>query len=434
MNAHDLILAPPSYLINVILILLWFITPGLTVSTPGGNIRRGDCLARKWTPPQRLTADGRLALDQDALRFSSGAARSTRVVLAGNQMPNLYDLRRGQGALSVYLDGEKLSSVPTGPFSFAHPKVALDAAGDVHLFWADLSDQRSRGNLVDWIAPQSENLWTARYSQRAGWTNAERLMNQPVIWSKPFVDEIAAWGATLALTVVRMPGRDGTNGVTLLRYDGTRWVARDIAGTADAGASSVAIDRERIVVLFSAAGRSGRPRSNSLFALESRDGGNSWSLPFTLADEVGVSFASPRLRLTAEHGLQAFWTQRESTGGIAVHMRQLDQDLARPVTSQVFRIAGYVNLPQLVVDDCDRVHVVFESYDPGSERGSMMHVWWDGAWSSVSPLLPSLRVLDAVALPDSGGGVRLYFLGQPQDAPARSDYNSYSSHWRPERP
>ena len=276
--------------------------------------------------------------------------------------------------------------------------------------------------------PTTKALWTSTYRLDMGWTAAKPILEGAATWSKSFVDSYSADGQTSAFALPE-DGQDQAplGGLRYLSLTGHEWASSRIPATESAVEASSAVLEGRRLVLFVGVDASLTRDANSVLAVESLDGGNSWSGPKVIAHSDGLPAQQPRLRDTLD-GLLALWIQSSASGGHVIRTARLGRGLTVGVGAPPLEIGGPIAGLQVIVDACDRVHVVFERYEIRTANGSLVHAMlWDGAWSEPAPLFTDLRAIDA-ALSLTPRGVELEFLAQPASAPPRTAYASFKSH------
>lgn len=384
------------------------------------------CEGGSWTAPTLLTLSDP-ERPSIAFRFSSGAYRRQQLVLAGNHIPNVFTRSPAWGEVKI-VRNSRLLPAPVNSLGGAErvvqPKVTIGPRNEIHLLWAEAASGPPRNSLVGWLAPRADALWATRYSSTRGWAPPERILDGAMIWGKSFVDEPSASDSMIVVAVRRLVSAAGLGVVSLLVFDGRRWNERQVPGTENALMTSVTTDGQRIAMAFA---RPAKPISQGfdLALVSSADGGITWSAPRTVYSSVHSSASALRVRWARDRSLRVVLVDESPSGG--ANLRLVAVDGETDSTASV-RLPRGVNGLQIAEDTCGQLHLVFESYDPRTGQGSLMHARWSGAWSIV-PLAPMLRALDVVLLATDDRALQVFFLGQPQNASPRSDYSFYTMSW-----
>lgn len=396
----------------------------------GGEGHGGACAYAGWSAPQPLTGfpAGSIA------RSSSLAVRAGRGYLVGNDIL-LYDSLPSPSAplIAVTRDGKDIGR-PAGNFLFMSPRALLGADGTLHMLWTEPGSWRPTVR-ADWTGTlmNTGSLWHATYMPKQGWDPAGRVYAASQVWFDVGTGDITLdpAGGLQALL-----GDDSTRALMHLTRNGNTWRAGPIPGIGLPVYSSIAVDSAgRVYVAYVAPDRSVQRDANSVFFVQSPDGGRTW-LPPRLISRSGNAQAT-RIHALATPGgtVHLVWAQNVS-GGIV-------PEVIRHVVSRdaggTWSAAEDIDVPdglgstQAALDLCGAVHVtheaVVEDETGQEERGRIWYARWDGAWSALEQPFGELNSTEAALAADPDGTLHLvWFVVRPGATPHETTFMPVQSH------
>jgi hypothetical protein len=372
--------------------------------------------------------------------FPPDSIRVAREASVGRLGANVYvlgdDVRQfdlaisAHNLLSAWLIGAGGFGTPVGRHTFAYPRTATDGAGRLHVLWADLAPDRDSVEAYSWPATRFESVWAATYDAGGGWSEPTLLLRTQLDWNTRRSGDIARADSDRLLFVTPQLGL----GLAVFRFDRGSWHATELPTAAHAAYTSVAVGRATAILAFIAADVTARaPDRNSVFVQWSLDHGASWK-PAVL---VSASRESPAYDVKVLRDMRGavhlVWRQTVSTTSSVIrHISSTDLGMSWSPPDDL-PLRGPTNGLVAVFDRCNRLQVVLEDWSGGDERVALIDAVWDGAWSPLQRLYPSMRALGASIRSLSDSTTVLTFLGSPSSAPSADQYLSYYAFLTPPR-
>lgn len=409
-------------------------SPGQASALPGGPAadgRGGACAYAGWSTPQPITGfpAGSIA------RSPSLALRGERGYLVGNDIL-FYDTLPSPSAplIAVTQDGRDIGE-PAGDFLFMSPRALLGQDGTLHMLWTEPGDWRPRAR-DDWgggTLMNTASLWHATYTPEEGWGGADQVYAASQIWF-----DIGTGDNTLdpagGLHVVI--GDDSRQELMHLTYSGDGWRAERIPGIGLPVYSSIAVDSAgQVYVAYVAPDRTVSSDANSVFFVQSPDGGRTW-LPPQLISRSGNAQATQIHVLTAASGtVHLVWAQNV-TGGIAPqvirHVVSRDGGGTWSAAEDVDILDG-LGSTHAVIDPCGAVHVTHgaavDDEDSQDEQARLWYARWDGGWSALEQPFGKLNSAEADLALDPDGTLHLvWFVIHPGATPYETTFAPVRSH------
>lgn len=361
------------------------------------------------------------------MRFSNGVVRNDSVLLAGNDIPNLFEIPKVPSPPVLFQNDRRLPSpVPAGT-AVIQPRIASAGNGAVGLLWSVPSADESVDHPLTWISAGGGGIWSAEFREASGWSMPNRVVADAVQWSKSFSDGMSRGGDISVMVVPSSPTSGSFRGIHCLIWRDHTWTDSRISGILTAGEASAAIADGRIYVMFigSEAQEHG---TNSLYLVTSADLGRTWSSPQLLLAGGQQPIRHPRLRVSRK-GVVGFFSRPSLNGGQAVGFVEIPAKLPATGSTRMSEAGGSVQAMQVVFDECDTAHLVYEDYQMNG-LGALTYLTWNGSgWTKPARIFSGWRAIDP-SLSISRGTLNLHFLGQSSDAPRRTPYASFESRYR----
>lgn len=357
-------------------------------------------------------------------RFASLRKIGSELALAGSNVPTLMFRSSYKDVLEIRMLGHAGAPIaqPKGSFAFFFPKIAPTPGGGLTMVWGELAKTAEITELIDWNAVRIGALWSAHYTFTNGWSIPEKIFDGPVIWEKFAVGEIAARRNVLALAVPLAPDRlDAVGGLVLLRLNGTRWSASTIKLRVNPVVATVALSDTHLTIAFLAAATGPEPDVNSVWTLSAPVAGYLTVQPL-LVVRSGRNPAT-FVQVFADHigDFHLIWHRKLKGSSSLMHARHISTANAWTKISEL-PLSGDLNSAVSIIDECDRIHVVFQNYPNLDPNGFLDHVVWSEGWQTQQHLFPSLRAIDAALATDASGGIALTMLAQPKSYAAGTAY------------
>ncbi|MDB4917539.1 MAG: hypothetical protein JWM95_5183 [Gemmatimonadetes bacterium] len=363
--------------------------------------RGSSCGTINWKAARALaTVPGRLA------RTPSIAVNDGITYVLGNNVPTLLKAFAPNDLLTIVtLDGRTIAP-PHGDHLFMHPRAAFDAQKRMHLIWGEPMRREYRESVM-WIQANTSELWTAVRDTNGGWTEPKLLYSGvgTLLWNPQFTSHLSGSRGRLGFAV---PVINAQPRIAFVQFENGAWSVREFVGQSGISAATAIRNNDFYVAYLSAANGVGQD-INSVFLITSADRGNSWSLP-ELVQRSGTSPANAlRLEIGTDGVLHLLWDQWKGQQGHVI------RHFVRPPGSGVWKMSDNFPQPnslgtvQTAIDACDRLHVVFESYDNLGARGSVAYAQWNGRWSASQNLFEEMRPMDPALtiLPDGRIGLAM---------------------------
>jgi hypothetical protein len=158
---------------------------------------------------------------------------------------------------------------------------------------------------------------------------------------------------------------------------------------------------------------------NSVFLMRSSDDGVTWRPPALVSRSGSNPAHSLKVRIGPAASVHLVWIQTLPDRQRRVLRHVVSQDAGNSWSSEAdLEPIGELEASQVAVDECRRVHVVYETRHVNDGTMHLNYAVWDGRWSEPKVMFPSFNATGASLrlLPD--GRLVVVFLAQPVNAPS----------------
>lgn len=364
----------------------------------------------RWGSPHALPGtNGQVA------RFSSVVATPAGAYVLGNNIESLDPSEAIRDPFVLFdLDSGVLAG-PRGGSVYAVPRGVADQHGRLHLLWAEPDTRPAPLTFPSWLRMHYSGVWHSVREKNGTWAKPELVFRGSVLWRKVLSDDVAYAANGRAHLVT--PSMNPMESLVHMRFDGEGWAARPVSlGIGSTAYPSIAEVGENLMLAFVAsAGRSSSTDVNSVFVTVSTDGGSRWSAPQLVNRSGGDPARDLKLRVDSRGRAHLFWVQDGGGGGVFRHTYSDDGGASWTAIEDRGDLGRNVNEPQVAIDSCERLQVIYTSTPDTELRPTLQFVTWDGAWSKPTPLHPRLEATDPSLARLAGGNLLLVFLGRPSD-------------------
>ena len=362
-------------------------------------------------------------------RSSAIVADERNLFIIGNNLPsNDQPVRIGE-TLTAWRAGYGSIGAPAsgGDFVFVSPKAALDAAGRLHVLWAEPATHEQIIPPYQWILLRTSSIWAAVYEPPHGWSSPTRIYSGPIDWNWRATSGPIAEG-TDGESLLAVPNEDG--GVLVLALRNRDWKITSISSrTAPVYASALALGARRLLAVVQADTTQLHDR-NSVF-LYSQDGDSAWHLVRQLQRSGTQAAMEIRLLKGASGRVHLLWRQNIRGDYFVIRHVQSDDAGATWTEPSDLLPGGTIQNLEAAVDRCGRLHVVFEDWSEGSFNAVRIgHATWEESWSRPQRLHPSYIGTDLTLVPRTDGSVLLAFYGAPANPNDSTDWVTMYSELR----
>jgi hypothetical protein len=382
-----------------------------------------------WTAPFNALAgdgprDGRFA------RFLTARWDDTTLLLAGNNVPTLFQLAPRLGTLVVTPVAQQPWSSPSGAFQFIQPQLAVGPDEMVQMLWGEQSESADL-TQVDWLAPTVNEVWAANFRVGTGWSTPKRVYAGQVRWGKESTGLIASSHGRHALALAPSGGTDAQFDLIVLSSTGPDWTADTLCLLESTRPikTSIVWQQGEISIAYLAAIRNGVRDRSSVWTISSASERKTWHPP-VLVHQSGATPATYVAIVVDKRNVEHLvWHQTMVANAHEIRHASRTPGAAWS-TPMALSLTGDFQSGSTAIDADGSIHVVFQDYPNQSPMGSLDHVWWtSGGWQKVSHLFPGTRGVDHVLVASDGGRLALVFLGQPSSAPPLAPYAAFVSFW-----
>jgi hypothetical protein len=381
------------------------------------------CPQRSWSPPAPLltpsTSNAPLA------RSPAIVADAGSLYVVGNDLPfNDQPVKVGE-TLTAWRVGHGSIGAPASDLVFISPKATLDAAGRLHLLWAE---PPTHGHVVppyQWMLQRTSSLWTAAYEPQRGWSAPTRVYAGRIDWSRLTSGDITRGAHDESLAAV--PNEDG--GALVLVLHNGEWTVTAIPGrTQSVYVSVLGLADRRLLAVVTADTTQAQDR-NSVF-LYGQDGDGPWR-PLKQVQRSGTQ-AAMEIRLLKGPGTRVHlvWRQMIREDSFVIRHVQSDDGGASFSESSDLASGGLIQNVQAAVDMCGRLHVVYEDWEDGMNAVRIGYASWDGAWSKPQRIHPTYTAGELALFSRVDGTLLLAFLGTTGSATDRDGWAMRYSEFR----
>lgn len=401
-------------------------------STDGSTSLRAKQGLDDWSVPE-LAFRRNGAGEPEFARFGSLRRIGPDLVLAGSNVQSLLVRSRYKDVLVIGMLGDAGRPItrPTGSFAFLFPKIAPRPSGGLTMVWGESAEADTSPELIDWNAVRVDALWSAHFSPVNGWSIPEKIFDGPVIWEKFAVGEIAARQNELALAVPLASNKQHTLvGLVLLRFNGSHWRASTIELQVNPVVANIALSDTHLIIAFLAAATGPDSDVNSIWTLRDTFSGD-FTVPPLLVVQSGRNPAN-FVQVFADNvgDFHLVWHRNfEGSSSLLMHAR-FNRGADAWSNPSKLPVSGDLNCAVSIMDERNRIHIVFQNYPNFDPNGFLDHVVWSEGWQTQQHLFPSLRAIDAALSTDGPTGVALTMLAQPKSYAAGAAYQLMVSKFR----
>jgi hypothetical protein len=366
------------------------------------------CQQAVWSTPAPLLTPS--ASKQVVARSPSIVADGRNVYVFGNDvLANGQPVRVGE-TLTAWRVGYGSIGAPASDsaFVFITPKATLDAAGRLHVLWAE---PPSHGPIIppfQFALQPTTSLWTAAYDPEHGWSSPTLVYSGVVSWNWPEITGPIAPGPN-GESVIAVPSDNGGLIVLALRDD--RWTVTAIPRhTPGAYAASLDLGDRRLLAVVASDTTQHQDR-NSLF-LYSQDADDPWQL----VRQVQRSGSKPAMevRLLKEPGgrVHMVWRQMLREDYSVIRHAYSDDRGDSWTQPTDLEPGGVIQNVDAAIDGCGRLHVVYEDWNTFSSGAVRIgYARWDHGWSRPQLLHPEYIASNLTLFRKPDGSLTLAFLG-----------------------
>jgi hypothetical protein len=305
------------------------------------------------------------------------------------------------------LDGAALGS-PRGKYTFAYPAGGISQQGSLEILWSEPS--RTSPDSVIFLGSRFTTLWTASFDSSVGWSEAKKLYDGSISWSSMKTDDLITVNGEPAIAIPLFSLLD--TGVLFLTYSSGQWTVRKIASLNASYTSLAAWHSMLFVAVIGVEQASGLKDRNSIFLLQSPDGGATWSSPIRVT-APGANAYDVKLRIGDDGILHLVWLQPLPNGQQVLRHSSADHSTLAWTTADDLAVAPSFTKPQVVIDPCGRLHTVYVELSGESQDAHIQYAVWDRGWSRPVELFPDLRTNDPSLRRLSDDRIGLVMLAQP---------------------
>lgn len=387
----------------------------------------GNCTYSSWSAPVRFDIPA-----GSFIRWPSLAIRDGQGYVVGNDIPLLDETPvKANPLIALSLSGKTLGR-PSGDFSFAFPKAALDSEGVLHVIWSEPDSALLRTGS-DWVALSGSqgSLWYSSYSGDT-WTPPVKLYEGVDLqWSDVQADmTLDGWDR---LHVVVVDYRVSTGELVYLLRTGDTWYHKNIpAHGAVYSAVTIGTDRD-IYISYIAPDTTALPDANSVFLIRSQEDGLTWSPPLLISRSGANQAFEVRALGTPDSAIHLVWAQNLSGGMRTEVIRHVFSPDSNHQLWSVPRDLdvedGFFRL-QALTDRCGTMHVVYSTWAPHNRSSDpddyINELWYarrDTAWTTPTRLFSHLNSLQpALASNTTGDTLILLWSARPAESIGREAF------------
>ena len=313
--------------------------------------------------------------------------------------------------LAVFnLTTRKRLNPPADGHLFVYPIVA-GGDGGLQLLWGEVADDE-RSRLATWPPPVTE-LWWSRLGTNGRWSKATRIFSAKSIYWQPTTTDRASGDAKHPALITVPVIDDAGSGVLLIRIG--RVSAEATVLRVDGGLAYSAIGRnvdDHMLVAFVGAKRGSGEDHNSVFTMQSSDGGRRWN-EASLISRSGRRFASQVRVIAGGRGQwDLVWLQNITDGErpeVLRHVSSTDDGNNWSIPDDL-KIPDLITMLRVGRDECGDIHAILEEHPNGHSQGSRIldATWSRDQWSALREPFPGRVLLDPALLRSQDGRLSLY--------------------------
>ena len=278
---------------HLLLIAFWAFVPALSAQVP------------TWDRFVRFQA----LADSLQVRWPSVVVVGDTIVVAANLFPaDTANFSRRNTFTIVRSRGGPLP-IPSGAFTFAHPQIASDGRGNLHMVWGEPRD--TTASFASWLAAPA-SLWHS-VLRNGRWSQPRKLLTGSFL----------SWGSDGRQLVCDSSGRlhvvlpgsiPGALAIVYLRVGASGELEDEVHWPGGSYATITSIGADSLIVAYATAD-SLTPRGGSaMFTRFSANGGRGWDPP-ALVTRSAQRNISPVVVERSKTDLHALWVEGGSKGG-----------------------------------------------------------------------------------------------------------------------
>ena len=413
---------------------LWMsINPQLELEPKDVNLQRRvlamnqPCGPGEWTTPQsafKQPAGKRFTAQDPTIAIGDRMSH-----IAGNNI-EIYDGREvDTSPLTIATLKGVLVDLPKGQFNFIRPKIVEDYAGRLHMLWAEPAASDKLLNTGEWGGAQMVSVWAAAYTARTGWTLPKKIVErknflwpQTRIWKENVTGD--AGQAVIALPVALFVP-ETKSPVMLLRLNDGRWSVDSISNDIMSGknAASFASKGVHEIVSYLSADPDADQDVNSVIVQRSADRGRTWSKAQVVSRSGMQPAYSVQVVIGKDGAVHIVWLQSVGKAAAALrHSVSHDYGESWSIPDAYAGARDDRHELRAVIDNCGVLHVIFENWNLGGNRGHLEHAIWDGGWHAPAKLFTGWYSRSADLTLSVIGSPVLAFMKRPAIASVESAF------------
>jgi hypothetical protein len=376
---------------------------------------QGACSTGSWSEPVMLKGFPQGVLPREPVLAVS--ERNTFVVGQQRTFPDSGPLPPNP---LVTLGPSGSLGVPPGRSTFYWPRAVVDAAGTLHVVWAEPQSPDS-ARRTHWD-PDLTSLWYASFS-RGGWSVPEKVYSSSrrLRWAADAENLVVDSGGRLHATMLEWPH---DSGVIHLEREHGRWSVNSVPATSRAFYSNLAAGRDgNLYLAYIAPDTTVRRDAGSVFFARSVDAGKTWGTAVQVSHSGRMQATSVRTLVSPTGVLHLVWGQNLSGGVTAEvirHVASPDGGRTWSEPSDLPTEPSFRSDLRATFDACGVIHIVYHDFRPdgspdarepgGSE---LRYARWDGSWHGPDSPFPSLNPIGSDLARSPDGRVHLFLLARP---------------------
>lgn len=366
------------------------------------------CKASVWSAPADIAWSPGLASQ------STIAAYAGHTFLIGNDERFFSRVAPEPRLLTLDLSSRNNVGAPVGGKRFLFPLSAEGPRG-LYLVWGENAG----------FPPTVSELWASVLSTASGWTRATRLLSgESIYWFKGAIDR--APGLRGAPTYFTAPILDTNgSGILVIRADSDSVGVTSLRPSTGAVYTGIARNGSGELLLgLIGADQTGSHDVNSVFAMQSVDGGKSWAEPRLINLSRGHEASQVHVISTGPRTWHLLWLQSLSGAkrpDVIRHVVSIDDGRTWSAPLDL-SIPDLVTLLRVISDPCGAIQAVVEYHPKGSTVGARVlyaRLPPDSIWSDLSAPFPHSTMTDPDLAVGGDGAVTLTALMWLPPVPGR---------------
>jgi hypothetical protein len=319
-----------------------------------------------------------------------------------------------------YRDAPRVTRIdaPRGVDDFIFPTAATDKNGALHVLWGERaqSGHPEKGESVN--GTKVVSIW---HSVLRGphWTTPEKIADfESVEWFQSAISNIIRTPDGGIAIAVPFYEQSRKGGIALLRWKNRKWsVSRTFVAPLEPAYVAAGIGGDgRILIAYIGAAQSKTHDTNSVFTIQSNDGGVHFDPP-QLVSLSGLNPAvDPRIA-TGKHGtMELLWGQsqtQELRADVIRHIHSIDGGRSFDASTEL-PAKGAQKLA-VVTGPCDVTLLVFQAEASGHPTLFLSELK-NNSWSIPKPLFSNWFSVSPSITADEKGCIYLAWVGVPADS------------------